>query len=166
MKKDSGVTLIELMIVISLLAIVGAMGYTFFRQTFQTWRQSRDSVDVQSDSRIALDEMSMNIRQASTVTVPSPGVISDEIVFEIGKSTVDWSHPDLEIRYFKDGSSLNRQMKGMETTLVSEGVENFEILYSTTGARFESVHINLLVGKGDMWNRLTRDVALRMRRIE
>ncbi len=166
MKKNAGVTLIELMIVIALFSIVGMMGLTFFRQTFQSWNLSRDAADVQSDSRLALDEMSMYIRQASTVTIPSPGAVADEIVFKISKSTIDWSHSDLEISYFKTSDSIHRRMKGAVSTLVSEGVEDFEVIYSTIDARYESVHIRLLIRKGDMWNRLTRDVVLRTRRVD
>lgn len=159
-KKNKGLTIIELGMVIVLAGILGYGIFRFFRDTFNIWWTTTESVDVQGKSRAAINEMSKYLRQASTQPVTISG--TDSIEFKIGKSTADWEQ-DLTVKYFKDNSSLKRYMKGSTTTLIDSGVDLFYIWYDTT-SRYQYVGTSLTVTQGDEQAELHKRITLRGRK--
>ncbi len=165
MKKNRGVTLIELALVMAILAVIGGAGAVFLRHTFDVWWSTRDVVDIQSSSRAALDEMSTFIRQADETDI----IISqdgDSIRFTVGQSEAEWGHSDRGLRYFRSGSRLKRYMKGSTTTLVSGGITDFSVSHSTGPGRFESVNILIEASKGQEISDFSRNIVLRSRMSE
>ena len=161
-KKNSGVTLVELTILMALIGLLSWGAVKFFQDTFDVWWTTRDSVNVHSSSRGAIDELSKYIRQASTQPITITG--NNSIRFKIAKSTTEW-HSDLTIRYFKDGSLLRRLMKGTTTTLIPSGVELFHVWYNSgTASRYAYVGTSITVTQGKESARLNKKIMLRGRR--
>ena len=161
MKKNYGVTLVELGIIIAILSIISIGGVVFFRHTFEVWWTSRDVIDVHAGAREAMDEMSTFLRQASTDTIKIEG--NDKIKFTIAKSEQEWGHPDRRLNYFLDSGSLKRYSRGSTTTLVGGGVSFFNITHTTAAARFESVKVELEILKGEEQSSFSRNIVLRGR---
>lgn len=133
----------------------------FFRDTFDIWRDTRDSADVHSSARTAINEMSKYIRQSSTHPI-TIGASNDLVEFEIAKSTDEW-HADLTMRYFKDGTALKRFMKGSTTTMISSGVSLFYVWSATSTAQFTVVGTTVTVASNDINVSMGKKVMLRRR---
>ncbi|MDA3792525.1 MAG: hypothetical protein PF545_02565 [Elusimicrobia bacterium] len=164
--KNRGITLVELGIVIALAGILGYGAIKFFQSTFEVWWGTRDSVDVYSDARSAMDEMSKYIRQSSSEPVTIGGS-NESVRFKINKSTGEWGHSNLNIKYFKpsDQNVIKRYFKGSTTTLVADGVDMFYVWYdSGTTSKYAYVGATLAVSQGDQSANLSKKINLRGRR--
>ncbi|MDH5365235.1 MAG: type II secretion system GspH family protein [Dehalococcoidia bacterium] len=131
MEKQKGFTLIELAIVIALLAVLGYAIVTFFTNTYRTWWQTSQQIDAQQKARVAMDEMTRFIRQASPVTGI---VVSRWDVSEDFNTMITFPHIDgRQISYFQSGDSLQRVVDGVTTEVIPEDLTSiYFVLDSTT----------------------------------
>ncbi|MEA3507043.1 MAG: prepilin-type N-terminal cleavage/methylation domain-containing protein [Elusimicrobiota bacterium] len=161
--KNRGVTLIEMALVIALSGVLIYGGLKFFRSTFDIWKGTCNSVDVYSDARSAMDEMSRYIRQSSSEAITIGGS-NESVQFTINRSTSDWGNSNREIKYFQPSAQaiLRRYMKGSTTTLITEGVDNFHVWYdSETSSRYSFVGATLAVSQGDRSATLSKKIMIR-----
>lgn len=68
-KNKKGVTLIELIIVLSILSIVSSLGFSFYLYGLKNFTTQTVNVNNQSNVRYALSIISKDIRKADSVTV-------------------------------------------------------------------------------------------------
>lgn len=126
-KKNNlqGFTLVEIMIVVAILGFMGIGGIVFFQNTFTVWSHTRDLSRAVGDARLAINEISAYMREAAphSVSTQTAGVY-----FDISRSDGEWPW-DKRIGYYKEGESLRRLMRGSTTTLVSTGINSFEVQY-------------------------------------
>ncbi|GEM_PF-1472041 len=164
MKRKKGFTLIELLIVIVIMGLIGLGIFRFFRNAFHSFWMSRDRVDVVGQARVAMEEMSTYIRQASDEPIEiSPD--NERIDFFIERDEGEWFDDDREVSYYREGNSLNRRFGGVSTTLVDSGVDSFYVWYdSSTASRFEVVGASLTITRGDEKSEFDRKIMLRGRR--
>ena len=86
MKKEiagqSGVTLVELIIALSLLAVVIALGYNYYFFGASTFERGEGRANVQQNIRLAADFMSNQLRYAQNMEIldapPDPGSYEDD----------------------------------------------------------------------------------------
>ncbi|MGM0441219.1 MAG: PilW family protein [Elusimicrobiota bacterium] len=157
-KSNKGVTFIELAISIAVIGILSYGTARFFRNTFDIWWMTSDSVDVHSKSRIALNELSRYVRQASELPQIDG---NNSIKFKISISTSDWGG-DNTVKYFQAGNNLRRMMRNSTTTLVEGGVDDFYV-YLTTGTSSKYAHVGatLTVTQSDKRASLSQKIMLR-----
>ncbi len=159
-KNKRGVTLIEIMIVVALLAVLGAGGTRFFRNTFDLWRGSRTLSRASGDSRTAFNEISTYLRQARENTVSADG---SSIYFEVDREEDEWPE-GRTVGYFSDGSALKRYMRGSTTTLVTSGVTEFTAEYVPGSAGVHPhVNLSLAVDQGSDRDDLRLDKRIMLR---
>ncbi len=162
-KKNQGVTLIELGISIAILGILSIGTFRFFRNTFDIWWMTRDSVDVFGKSRSAMNEITRYVRQTSEDPIEITG--NSSIKFKISRSTQEWGG-DNTIKYFKSGDNLYRMMRKSTTTLIPGGVEKFFIYMDTEPAsNYAHVGATLTVTQNQQSATLSQRVMLRGRKI-
>lgn len=68
-KNRSGLTLVELMVASTIIAIIMVGISTFFTQGINFFRVSQAKLDVQRDARSALDNINRQLRQAKASTI-------------------------------------------------------------------------------------------------
>jgi len=131
MEKQKGFTLIELAIVIALLGILGYGIVTFFTNTYRTWWQTSQQIDAQQKARVAMDEMSRFIRQASPVTA----LVVGEQAGEDPDTMITFTHIDgRQFQYYQSGDSLIRVVNGITTNLVPEDLASIYFIVDSTSS--------------------------------
>lgn len=84
-KKRSGLSLVELVIVLGLLSVVLSAGYMFFNFVYSSFFTAEGRSDVQQNVRIVSDFISKEIRNATSVkllgsseTIPDPSTLKED----------------------------------------------------------------------------------------
>jgi len=164
MRKHSGITFVELAITIAIVGVIGWGVLKFFRTAFDVWWDTKDSVDIHSAARNAVNEMTKYIRQASTAPIIIGGGNSS-ISFEIAKDTADWGS-NLTVMFLKDGPALKREFRGVRTTMI-DSIDLFYVWLETASASsYDIVGTSLVVSQGGKRVSLNKKIMLRGRRTE
>ncbi len=137
MKRNKGLTIIELLITVALLGIIFALGIKFVKTFFDVWLKSQKEVNVQQTARIAMDEMVRFIRQADE---PVSGIYPPS-----GSSDTKISFDHVDGRSFKyyrgdsstkaedsGGNALFRVISGVTSTLVDDNVKSIYFVHSSS----------------------------------
>jgi len=66
-RHNSGFTLVETMVALTLLCILMVSVYTFFLSGVISWKNNRDKADVQENLRIAVNRLARELRQAKSI---------------------------------------------------------------------------------------------------
>lgn len=128
-----GFTLIELMVAIALTGIVTAAGFTFFNNTFNFSVLHKQTIDMQRESRIAIDILSREIRLAGLGMIdPMIGSLQSTVALIQPGNNVD---PDPS----GTASKLDR------ITLVG-GFEGVGTLSAAATAGATTISVNFLTG--------------------
>ena len=103
-KDQKGITLVEVLIAAVLTLVIGAAALGFYVTQHNSWLAQEDVSDMQQNIRVALDEISKNIRQAGLgVTAGHPTLLvqNDKLTIFYKDSTkidtlqyyVSWADP-------------------------------------------------------------------------
>lgn len=136
---QTGVTLIEMLIVMGLLATFLLLLATIFTETLDTETQTRSYSAVVSEGRFIVARLDYDIARASAVTTPAaPGDTSNSLVLTIGGSAYTYglndSHLELtDTSGTADLSSSDVQVSNLSfQTVGSAGSGNPTLRYSFT----------------------------------
>ncbi|MFQ5867823.1 MAG: type II secretion system protein J [bacterium] len=138
MERGKGFTLIELMIVVALLGILAVGAAVFFTNTFDIWHQSRRQISVQQNARVAMGEMSRNIRQCADPGAIVPGVGSsstaiDFVLFDAGgnKNITFYRGDNVTKAPSATGTALYRVVNGVTSTLITDNLQSIWFVHES-----------------------------------
>jgi prepilin-type N-terminal cleavage/methylation domain-containing protein len=112
-RRSRGYTLVEAMIVVSILGILVAMGTGLFLRMYQFFNQMDARTDVQRELRVALDNINHSVRQASAATIYVDEATNQPPYSQISFITVDGS----TVSYSQIGNSLVQSVNRNKTVL-------------------------------------------------
>ena len=107
-----GLTLIELLMAVSLSAILLGALYAVYSISYQAYKSGINKAELNQNARIAMERMSRDLRQTNCLVTSLPKNIntfnppSNEIKFQDGHDTEQIQY----IRYFHDGTDLKREV--------------------------------------------------------
>ena len=106
--RDSGFSIIEAVVAISILALVGIAIFTFQKDVFSLNRIFSQSIVSQEEVRRALKDMSAEIRAASPSSIGAYALAETSTSSFIFYSNIDDDSFKERIRYFLDGTVLKK----------------------------------------------------------
>ena len=121
--NDKGFTFVEILVVIAIMAVLLVAGGKFFENTAKSWRKNYSQVEIQQGARVAMDEMIQYIRQAQATTVvvyTGATPANSKITFTMVKDTGTFN-----VGYYLNGTTLWRQLNGVESTVTPNVKEIF-----------------------------------------
>ncbi|MFH1783615.1 MAG: prepilin-type N-terminal cleavage/methylation domain-containing protein [bacterium] len=135
-KKSLGFTLVEICVAIAILGFVIAAGAVFFTNIYSLWLDNSDQIEVQQNARIAMDEMSKYIRQASSPTITLSDMTDSVLISRYDATEpleslirfhlLDWT----TIQFFQmDGKLYRRRDNPDGSTMETEITDNLSQLY-------------------------------------
>ena len=145
-KKDSGFTLIEVLLVAVIVGLVALVSSQIPLFTFSSWTQGIERLGLQRDAHYAMLMVQRQLRPApiSSIYIPDPQtLIVDQVT---GK------------RFFFDGNKLFYYNDAGSEKLVIEGEDDTQFDVSRIGNR---VKINLTLSRGNVDINLTTVVEPR-----
>lgn len=164
MERGKGFTLIELMIVVALLGVLAFGVASFFTNTFDIWRQSRHQISVQQNARVAMEEMSRNIRQCADpgAIVPAVGFSATAInfiLFDAGgnRNMIYYRGDSVTQAPDPAGTALYRVVDGVTTTLIEDNLQNISFNHE----ELHVVRITLILTSGGQTITLDKRIRLR-----
>ena len=104
-----GFTLVEILVALAILGFVIAGAATFFTKMYDLWMINTYQTDIQQNARIAMDEMTKYIRQASSPTITNSIVIDRYDISESAGSLIRFHLLDgSTIQYYQHSNQLYR----------------------------------------------------------
>jgi len=107
MMNSRGVTLIETIVVIVLLAIMGLFTFQFVGSGVETYIIAANQAGLLAEAKLAIERMAREIKDANIILVPASGSSGSSMNFIRSHSTVVDS--DTDITYQKSGGTLERK---------------------------------------------------------
>jgi prepilin-type N-terminal cleavage/methylation domain-containing protein len=105
----SGFTLIEICVVLVILGIIIVGAANFFTRMYDLWLDNSSQTDIEQNARIAMDEMTKYIRQASSPAVTNSVVIDRYDAGEPNTSLIRFHLLDSStIQYYQHNNRLYR----------------------------------------------------------
>ncbi len=147
-KKDHGVTLIELLIVIVIAAFLVAGIYSLFITQHRSYAVQDQVVGIQQDARVALDIMARDIRMAGCM-IGREGFNIHGAQFAV-TPTNNTSSPDS----ITVASAADQFMSGATPVTVETVVNNVVDLRANLSGFFDTSTYNFVVFEGDGMNSL------------
>lgn len=157
-RKKQGITLIELIVAITLVAIIAAVISFVVNSGLMSWLFMREQKEIMAQTRSALQRMVREIRRTNS----TDGII----IF----NATEYEFRDIagqQIEYAKDGADLERNNEVILENLDSSGL-SFVYLnkYGSVEANkddIRTIQITLIVQKGDNRVRLRSAASIRNR---
>lgn len=106
MPRPHGFTLVELLITMSILALMGTLLGVFAATGFRAWGQNRDQVDAQESARAALARMTKIIREASASENGAYAISTAAAQTLTFYANVDNDTNREQVRFFLQGTDL------------------------------------------------------------
>ena len=104
-----GFTLVEICVAIAIMGIITVGAAKFFTQMYDLWMNNSTQTDLEQNARIAMDEMTRYIRQASSPTVTNSVVIDRYDAGEPTTSLIRFHLLDSStIQYYQRSNALYR----------------------------------------------------------
>jgi len=103
---ERGLTLVELLVTMSVMLIIVTAVMSLMFRAFKDTAIATTRASVQNDGRIAMERMSKQIRQATSVTTATPSDIVVNSYFNGVAQTIEWrvNSGNLEMRVGTSGS--------------------------------------------------------------
>jgi len=109
MRKESGLTLIELLITVALISMVLGSIYQLFNWGIESWHRSYETLLAREEAARVLNIMKKNIREAVPLT-SEPAISLGEQNHLILYANVDSDDPPEKIEYSFSGNELLRKV--------------------------------------------------------
>ncbi|MBI5881653.1 MAG: prepilin-type N-terminal cleavage/methylation domain-containing protein [Elusimicrobia bacterium] len=126
-QNRAGYTLVEAMMVVTILGVVAIIGPRLLTGMTQFFNQSLARTDIQRDIRVALDTMNRTIRQASAATVTVSQDTGQPPYSKVSFTTVDGK----SVTYKQSGRKLLQVVGSAQTVLVNS-IEYLAFTYPQT----------------------------------
>ncbi len=137
--NNQGLSVIELMIALSLMAVVLAIGYNFFFLNYKAYQTGEALSEVQFDTRMTSDYIFFELKNASSISL-----IDDSLPHKIDLDTLETLYPrvaSVEFSIVKSGNLylVNYVIKASHTRLNNDYELESEVLLNniknaTTGS--------------------------------
>ena len=128
-RKNNGVTLLELIVAIGIIALILEAVILFVSQGYKSWRYARDQSEAQNEGRMALDKIIDEIREAEKSNDGKNAIEKDgseEIIFY---SNIDSDIDKERIRYYLEDDKLKKGVTHPVNDLYSgEGVSEINTI--------------------------------------
>jgi hypothetical protein len=111
------------MITVAIMLLLVAGGAKFFENSVKSWQANYAMMEIQQNARIAMDEMTKNIRGASAAAViidVAAVPASSAIAFQVTKDTGTNTH-----LYYLSNNILMRQFNGVASDIIPNVTELF-----------------------------------------
>jgi prepilin-type N-terminal cleavage/methylation domain-containing protein len=154
-QNKKGMTLFEIMIVIAILAVVGAGIFMTFTAGHSSWMGADARIILQQNLRWAMRSITDDLRQSSStqISIPANGTIFNSLSFNISQGitatgVINWTSS--EISYALSGNQVIRTY-GAQTKVVGNHISQIEV--SRQPSSPDVVLINITAQKMDNYNR-------------
>jgi prepilin-type N-terminal cleavage/methylation domain-containing protein len=127
MKNSRGYTLLEAMLVVSILGVVAAMGASLFTRMYQFFNQSDARTEVQRELRVILDDMDRDLRRASAASIQVTEAAGQPPYSKITFATAD-GHT---VTYTQSGHTLTQKVDA-NTTVLTKNLQYIAFSYPQT----------------------------------
>lgn len=110
--RSKGVTLIELIVALSLSVIIITSLYYVFNTSFQSYKLNSSKAEINQNARIALERITRDLRQTSTITTVLPPTDTDQLNPPPDNIQFQNGHDQSKIEYIKyylSNNELHRQ---------------------------------------------------------
>jgi len=143
-QDDSGLTLVELLVSIVLVALIGSIVFASVLATQRAAESSRQTNDLNEEARLVLNRMSRELREAQRITAvinpmgPGYSATSDtSVTFEVdfnGNGIIEPTAADPEeLTYYYDVSAqqLQLQAAGAALPVLAANVASFQVNFTS-----------------------------------
>jgi prepilin-type N-terminal cleavage/methylation domain-containing protein len=120
LKKHYGFTLIELVIVITILSIIAGFGSEIISQAFTGYFDSKYLIDADWQARVALERMQRDIREVRSPTDITTAAGSNLIFVDTSGNTITYS---------LSGTTLNRRTNANAVQVLADGIQSIAFTY-------------------------------------
>ena len=132
MKDCKGFTLVEVLIVVSLIAVVGLLMYSFFGQGLNLYAKESESAEEQANMRQVLSDITNKVRlaDASTVNYTSGTLNIGSFAYKLENKSIK-----------RNGTVIANDISVFEVTF-SEGILEINIVHKSGRSLSTSISLN------------------------
>lgn len=132
---SKGVTLIETIVVITLLGILGLFTFQLMGSSVETYIMAGRQAGLLAEGKLAMERLAREIRDAEEVLAPASGSSSDSINFRKSHSTVLDSATDITFQV--NGGILGRKRGANPPEPLAENVSTFQVTNNSNEIELE-----------------------------
>lgn len=133
-KRNCGFTLIEVVVASTLLALLMTGLYQFISVGFLAWERGQGAIDEQQNVRLAVSQISREIRTAHSWDIGTPGPSgqpNNSLVITIPEASNSDNYRS--ITYYHSGGNILRDVNGAGHNIVAYGIKRVEFdAYNTS----------------------------------
>ena len=133
---SKGMTLIELVVVIVLLGIIGFFTFQFIGSSVETYIVASNQAGLLAETKLAMERMAREIRDAESILSPVPGLSSNSINFEKSHAALDGA---TNITFQLNGGILERKRGTNPPEPMTENVSDFTVTNDSNEIKLELV---------------------------
>jgi len=140
-KRNGGFTLIEVVVASTLLALLMTGLYQFISFGFFVWERGQAAIDEQQNLRLAVSQISREIRTAHSWDIGTPGPSANP------SDTLELKVPDSpqlnnyrSITYYHNGTNILRDVNGAGHNVVAYDIKKLEFK-SDSGSNLISIQV-------------------------
>lgn len=150
-----GFTLLEMMIVLAIVAVIGAALFMTMSTGRTSWYEADTQIALQEELRKAMRQITEDLVQSSKnqVSIPADGVVYSSMTLNISQGvfsngTINWGTP---VSYALIGGQINRS-QGSDSRILANNITQMDFKRQVLSSNI--VRINLTARKSTQWNRL------------
>ena len=134
LKKHAGFTLIELVIVITILGIIAGIGSKILNQAFTGYLDNKNLVEADWQARLALERMQRDVRAIRSPSDITTATATQLVFVDTTGNT---------ITYALSGTTLNRQTNSNTTQALADGIQSVTFSYYDQSGASTATLINI-----------------------
>jgi prepilin-type N-terminal cleavage/methylation domain-containing protein len=143
LKKQSGFSLIELIIVITILGIISVMGSNILSSAFQGYLDNKNLIDSDWQARLALERMQRDIRAVRSTADMTTAAASQLVFTNTAGNT---------LTYALSGTNLTLKVNSNAAQVLANGVQSLGFSYydrngastaTLTNIRYITISLNI-----------------------